>query len=313
MALPGPPLPRGVRDMRVSVPDDSWIEPLRDMDVELLVWDLSSEQPSGYFDLVVWPYTVDFTAMASLDTSRVGVIQTQALGYDGVVDQLPAGGVLCNAVGVHEDSTAELALALTLASQRRFDLFLRQQADADWVPSWTPSLIDRRVLVIGAGGIANAIVRRLDGFGCAVDRVARSQRSDELGRVHGLVQLPDLLAHADVVILAVTLNDSTIAMVNDEFLAALPDQALVVNVSRGKIVDTDALLRAVGRIRFASDVTDPEPLPPSHRLWTSPGVILTPHIGGMSSAMRPRIERVVRDQINQLLDGGEPLHVVVRT
>ena len=107
------------------------------------------------------------------------------------------------------------------------------------------------------------------------------------------------------------MSGTTTGIVDDTFLAALSDDAVVVNVSRGKVVDTDAVVRQAGRIRFATDVTDPEPLPPDHPLWSVPGVLISPHVGGMSSAMRPRIERVVRGQIARLLDGQQPDAIVI--
>lgn len=298
--------------MRVAVPDATWVEALGDLgDVDLVVWDPANPQPEGWLDLVVWPYVVDFAALAGVDVTRVGVIQGQSLGFDGVAEALAPGGVYCNAVGVHEESTAELALTLALAAARRLDLFVGQQGRSQWQKSWTSSLIDRRVLVLGVGGIGGAVVRRLDGFGCEIVRMASRARDDERGHVHGVDELAVLLPSVQAVIVAVPLAASTVGLVDAAFLAALPDDAIVVNVSRGKVVDSAAMLAEVGRLRFACDVVDPEPLPEDHRLWTAPGVIITPHVGGMSSAMRPRIERVVREQISRLASGRAPLNVVV--
>ncbi|WP_201791249.1 2-hydroxyacid dehydrogenase [Aeromicrobium sp. PE09-221] len=301
--------------MRVSVPDASWLDSLNDMGLglELLVWDTQGPQPDGDLDLVLWPYTLDPSAMASVDTSRVGVIQGQSLGFDGVAENLPAGGIFCNAIGVHEESTAELAVTLALASARRLDVFGGQQSRGEWVKSFTSSLIDKRVLLLGIGGIGGEIAKRLDGFGCELIRVGTSARDDERGHVHATSELPQLLPRADVVIVAVPLTEQTAGLIDDDFLAALPDDAIVVNVARGKVVDTDAVLRALPRIRFASDVFDPEPLPDDHPLWTAPNVIITPHVGGMTSAMRPRIEKVVHRQVRALAAGEEPINVAVRT
>src|SRR5690606_16960532 len=95
--------------------------------------------------------------------------------------------------------------------------------------------------------------------------------------------------------------------------SALPDGALVVNVGRGSLIDTDALVDHVrrGRIRAALDVTDPEPLPEGHPLWSLPGALIVPHVGGASSAMRPRMARLVRRQIDRMLAGEPPLNVVI--
>ena len=131
--------------------------------------------------------------------------------------------------------------------------------------------------------------------------------------VHGVDELPELLPEAEIVIVTLPGGDATKHIVDDGFLAALPDGALVVNVGRGSLVDTDALADHArrGRIRAALDVTDPEPLPEGHPLWSLPGVLIAPHVGGASSAMRPRIARLVRAQIDRLLAGDEPLNVVI--
>lgn len=301
--------------LRVSVPDDSWLDPLGDLAdrVEIVVWDTAAPQPDGHVDLVLRPYHLDNSVLPDLDMSRIGVLQSQSLGYDGVADLLPAGGTYANAVGVHEASTAELAIALALASLRHLDDFARAMPAGEWDRPWTSSLINRRVMLLGVGGIGGELAQRLDGFGCELVRVGSAARDDERGHVHATSELPDLLSGVDIVIVAVPLTTLTTGMVDDAFLAALPDGALVVNVARGKVVDTEAVVRADGRIRFAADVVEPEPLPADHPLWRTPGVLVSPHVGGKSSAMRPRIERLVRRQIERLLVGDPPDHVVVRT
>ncbi|MFH7322104.1 NAD(P)-dependent oxidoreductase [Aeromicrobium sp. JJY06] len=297
--------------MRISVPDSSWQGVLDDLPVEVVEWDGKAPQPEGRLDLAVWPYTLDPSDMAAVDASRIGLIQGQSLGYDGVGDVLSAGGRYANAVDVHEDSTAELAMALLLAAVRKLDVFAAQQAEGRWRKSWTTSLLDRRVLLLGVGGIGRRMAARLDGFGCEIVRVGTRARDDEHGHVHGTDELADLLPTVDAVVVAVPLTPDTERIVDAEFLAALPDGAIVVNVARGRTADTDAVLAEAGRIRYASDVFDPEPLPADHPLWLAPGVIITPHVGGMTSAMAPRIQAVVRGQVERLLAGEEPADVVV--
>ncbi len=297
--------------MRVAVPAEDWSPVLADLPVEVVVWDGSSPQPDGVLDLVVWPYTVDPSAMAGIDASRIGLVQGQSLGFDGVEQALPAGGVYANAVGVHEDSTAELAVALLLAAVRDLDVFGRQQAEGRWVRHWTSSLNDRRVLLLGVGGIGVRVAARLDGFGCELVRVGTRPRDDDAGHVHGVDELDSLLPNVDAVVVAVPLTPETEQIVDAAFLARLADGAIVVNVSRGRTADTAAVLAEAGRVRYASDVFDPEPLPDDHALWSAPGVIITPHVGGATSAMRPRIEAVVRRQVERLLAGDQPADVVV--
>jgi phosphoglycerate dehydrogenase-like enzyme len=297
--------------LRVTVPDEGWLDRLADLDgrVELSVWDFSTPQPEGTIDLAVSPYRNTTDGIDRMDPSRLGVLQLQTLGYDGVADVLPPGITCCNAVGVHEGSTAELAVALLLASQREIDAFARERHE--WNRRFTASLLDRRIMLLGYGGIGVEVEKRLEGFDAELVRVAGHRREDERGVVHGSDELAQLLPTVDAVIVAVPLSDATIGLVGDDLLSALPDGAVVVNVSRGKVADTDAVVRQGGRIRYATDVTDPEPLPADHPLWDVPGVLISPHVGGMSTAMQPRIDAVVRRQISNLLEGRGPDSVVI--
>ncbi|MET8691113.1 2-hydroxyacid dehydrogenase [Streptomyces bauhiniae] len=247
------------------------------------------------------------------------VIQTLTAGVDDITANLSliAPGVrLCNARGVHDTSTAELALTLTLASLRGIPGFVRAQEEGRWQGEFRPALADRNVLILGYGAIGSAIEDRLAPFEVErVTRVARSGRTTARGVVHPLTELPRLLPEADVVILATPLTDETRGLVDAAFLARMKDGALLVNIARGPVVDTDALLSEVesGRLTAALDVTDPEPLPPGHPLWRAPGVLITPHVGGPSSAFRPRAERLLVDQLTRFVN-HEPLrHVVLTT
>ncbi|MGZ4459556.1 MAG: NAD(P)-dependent oxidoreductase, partial [Nocardioidaceae bacterium] len=167
---------------------------------------------------------------------------------------------------------------------------------------------DRRVLVVGHGAIGEAIERRLAGFETEVVRVARHARAG----VHGVDELPALLPEADVVVLILPVTDETKGLVDAAFLRSMKDGALLVNVARGAIVDTDALVAALheGRIRAALDVTDPEPLPAGHPLWRAPHLLLSPHVGGDSTAMEPRAHRLVFEQLRRFAAGEELANVV---
>ncbi|MFG2597464.1 2-hydroxyacid dehydrogenase [Streptomyces sp. NPDC048462] len=250
--------------------------------------------------------------------SSVQVVQTLSAGIDHVepgLGLLPAGVRLCNAKGVHEASTAELALALILASLRGFPGFVHGQDNEEWRAGFYPALADKSVLIVGYGSIGSAIEDRLAPFECArVTRVARSARTTARGPVHTLDDLPALLPEADIVILSTPLNPSTQGLVSADFLAAMRDGALLVNVARGGVVDTKALLSELesGRLHAALDVTDPEPLPSGHPLWHAPNVLITPHVGGSTSAFLPRAKRLIAGQLSRFA-AGEPLHNVVRT
>ena len=252
-------------------------------------------------------------AMSSLE-----VVQTLSAGIDHVepaLGSLPPGVRLCNARGVHEASTAELTLTLVLASLRGVPDFVRAQDRGEWLGGFRPALADKNVLIVGYGSIGSAIEDRLVPFEVArVARVARSWRTTARGPVHPIAELPALLPEADVVILCTPLNETTTGLADAAFLARMKDGALLVNVARGPVVDTDALLAELesGRLTAALDVTDPEPLPPGHRLWTAPGVLVSPHVGGPTSAFRPRAERLLADQLRRFVN-REPLRNVILT
>lgn len=237
------------------------------------------------------------------------LLQTQTAGTEHVEPHLPAGVILCNARGVHDASTAELAVTLTLASLRGVPDFVRAQPDGAWLHEQRPALADRRVLVVGAGSIAGALRARLEPFECEVVLVGRTARAG----VRSADELATLLPSADVVVLLVPLTEQTRYLVDADFLASMHDGALLVNVARGAVVDTDALVAETqsGRLLVALDVTDPEPLPPGHPLWTAPGVLISPHVGGATSAMAPRIRRLVHDQLRRYAAGESLANVVV--
>jgi len=244
--------------------------------------------------------------------SSLEVVQTQTAGVDNIAPHLPGGITLCNARGVHDASTAELAVGLLLASLRGIPEFVRAQAEGRWAYEPRRSLADSTVLIVGAGSIAVALQRRLQPFEVDVVRIGTRAREDESGVVHGIDELADLLPAADAVVVLVPLTDTTRHLVDAGFLAAMKDGAVLVNVARGPIVDTDALLAETGsgRLLAAVDVTDPEPLPADHPLWHSPGVLISPHVGGATSAMLPRMYALLRHQLTRYA-GGAPLANVV--
>lgn len=283
--------------------------------VDLVEWKLDGPPPAAHLDVVVTPYMGASKRLGALADVSTRLVQSQSIGYDDVSETLPRGHVFANAASVHETSTAELTLALVLASQRGIPDFVRAADAGRWAPARHASLADRRVLLVGAGGVGEAISNRLRPFEVELTRAATTARDDEHGHVHGTDELPELLRTAEIVVIAVPLTDATTRLVDDAFLAALPEGALVVNISRGAVADTDAVLdhAARGRLRFALDVVDPEPLPEGHPLFALSNVLISPHVGGASTAMMPRMARLLRDQIERMLCGDEPRNVVLRS
>lgn len=308
----------------VSVPDADWAERLGPWPdgVEAVEWDVRSD-PSALGEaadrlvMVVLPYQRPPTAVAALaGLPALRLVQTLTAGYEGLPEQMPPGPALANAVGVHDASTSELAVGLAIAALRGIDTAVHDLERGRWAPTVHLSLADRRVLVVGVGGVGTAIARRLEPFEVSTTRVGSTAREDELsdrfGPVHGTDELVDLLPQHDVVVLACPLTDATRGLFGRELLGAIPDGALLVNVARGPVVDTAALLEELlaGRLHAALDVVDPEPLPADHPLWGAPHLLLTPHVGGATSAMVPRARRLVHAQLGRLLAGEAPAHVV---
>ncbi|MCF8553494.1 MAG: 2-hydroxyacid dehydrogenase [Candidatus Nanopelagicales bacterium] len=238
----------------------------------------------------------------------VKVIQTLTAGFDNVQPFVPAEVTLCNAAGVHDDATSELAVLLTLSVLRDMPRSFKAQQDRHWETYFSRSLAGKTVLLIGYGNVGKAAEKRLLGFGCKVIPVARTARD----HVHAISDLPNLIPSADVVMLIVPNNPGTVNLVDAKFLASMKDDSVLVNVARGVVVDTDALMAELktGRISAALDVTEPEPLPADHPLWSLPNVIITSHNGGEGDVFWERARTRIHSQFDLWL-AGKPLECVI--
>ncbi|GAB3532252.1 2-hydroxyacid dehydrogenase [Arthrobacter tecti] len=304
----------------VTVPDDELLETLQPAPdgIRLVRWDFRSP-PAGAelaeIDAVVLPYMSKEDLSEQLRTvPNLALVQTQTTGYEGVPEMAGEGVAVASAAGVHAAATAEMAVGLAIASLRGIDVAVKNQLAGTWKPGRFPGLADRKVLLLGVGGIGEEIAKRLDAFEVELTRVGSTARTDGRGHVHGSDELIDLAASHDVLIVITPLSDSTRGLVGRELLAALPDGALVINVARGAVVDSDALTAEVvsGRLYAALDVFDPEPIPEGHPLWGAGNAIITPHNGGNTGAFWPRVVRLLRRQLEALAAGDEPANLVVR-
>jgi len=246
------------------------------------------------------------TPIASM--SSLQVIQSPNAGVDDVIPLRPKGVTLCNAAGVHDSSTAELAVGLAIASRRGFNSFAQNQSKGIWLHASNASLTDSKVAIVGHGNIGKTIVKALSGFEVDVTSFSKSGKDGSLI----IEKFDDLLPTFDVIILIVPLNDQTRHFMNAKRLSRMKVGASLINVARGAIVDTDALVSELnsGRISCALDVTDPEPLPVGHPLWSMPNTIITPHVGGDSKAFEPRGRALVEAQLARFA-AGQPLINVV--
>lgn len=279
--------------------------------VEVEVFDPREGFPSD-------PATVDFwvpTYMGKESATRplaamtrLKVVQLLSAGAEVWIPVVGDHVTLCDGKGAHTGSTAEWAVGAMLASLRRFPALIRAQADRRWAPESGETLAGKRVLIVGAGDIGNAIASRVAAFDAEPVLVARRAREG----VHDVSALETLLPQADVVVIMTPLTEATTGMVDAKFLSRMTDGALLVNASRGRVVDTEALVAeaATGRLNAALDVTDPEPLPTDHPLWSMPNVLITPHVGGNIKGALVNMYRVAGDQLRRFA-AGEPLHNVV--
>lgn len=268
--------------------------------------------PSAPVGVQVWapPFLIDAASAAEMvaQLPDLRLVQLLTAGADAWVGRLPPQVTLCDARGAHDSSTSEWVLTAMLAFLRDFPAFARAQARREWAYHHTDELAGKRVLILGAGSIGEAVARRLAAFDVDVVRVARTARAG----VFGVGELPRLLPTAHVVVVLVPLTADTTGMVDAAFLAAMPDGALLVNAARGPVVDTAALTAEVTsrRLGLATDVTDPEPLPPDHPLWTLDNVLITPHVAASVTGLLPRVYRMVGEQVRRYA-AGEPLRNVV--
>ncbi|MBI4901033.1 MAG: 2-hydroxyacid dehydrogenase [Actinobacteria bacterium] len=303
--------------LTVTVPDQELYDRLDDLRdrVELVLWDLLEPLPPDVAERVRAVQIGHYWAAPErwrrlYEAPNLAYVMLPSAGFEHAVPRIPPGVTLCNGRGVHSTGTAELAVALVLASQRGLVDALAAQREGLWHNPPLRSLADRRVLVVGAGSVAQAVADRLRPFEVEITLVARTARDG----IHPIGELATLLSRADIVVLTVPGGSETYHLLDAEMLARLPDAALVVNVARGSVIDQDALLAELssGRLRAALDVTEPEPLPADHPLWSAPNTIITAHQGGNTDATYGRVEALVRRQIGHLLAGEEPENIVAR-
>ena len=305
--------------MKVWIPHEAGHALLGDVPAEVTVETMAdpTKLPSSPAGVRFWvpPFLAGSDATALLhELPDLAVVQLLSAGADAWVGRIPSGVTLCDARGVHDPSTAEWVVAAILSQLRAFPAMARAQAGRRWAydeVAPTDELAGKRVLIVGAGSIGTAVRDRLTPFEVDLTLVARTARPEQ--GVYGVADLAGLLPQADVVVLLVPLTEQTRGLVDEKFLAAMPDGALLVNAARGPVARTDALVAelATGRISAALDVTDPEPLPADHPLWEMPNVLITPHVAGSVRGLLPRAYRLVGQQIRRFAAGEQPENVVV--
>ena len=303
---------RNASPLKVLVPDDLGLEILGgSTKIQAVRYEPGEPWPQGHLDASVVVVTYgNAPAVGALfpELSALRLIQTLTAGYEQWLPHRPEGVMLANGRGAHGGSSAEWVVAVLLAIYRDLPLFHAAQSEGVWRPKYTDTLIGKRVVVLGAGDLATNLASRLAPFETDVTLVGRRARAG----VHALDDIDSILPDADAVVAMVPDNESTRHLIDAAFLAKLRDGAVVVNAGRGGAVDTEALLVELnsGRLRAALDVTDPEPLPAGHPLWSAPGLLLTPHVAGSTSGSEERAWVVALTQIEALADGDDPPNLV---
>jgi phosphoglycerate dehydrogenase-like enzyme len=298
--------------VKVLVPDDLGLEMFStSTKLEAHRYDAGEPWPAAHLDaavVVVGFENAAATGARFTELAGLRLVQTLYTGYEQWVSFIPDGVMLSNGRGAHGGSTAEWVVAVLLAIYRDLRLFNEQQTEHVWQPKYTETVMGKRVVVLGAGNLAVNLAARLAPFETEVTLVGRQARPG----VHALAEIDSLLPDADVVVATLPAHESTRHIIDAEFLTKLRDGAVVVNAGRGTVVDAEALVAELksGRLRAALDVTDPEPLPPDHPLWTAPGLLLTPHVAGSTLGASERAWSVALEQINIFADGGRPPNVV---
>jgi len=289
-------------------------------------------KPSTTLDVDFW-----FLVFARRDTAEtfrqlrgVKVVQSLMAGVDWIRPWLPKDITLCDGRGIHDISTSEWTLTAILSALKRFPVYRDLQLRHEWggqaafkddflnetgtnVGQYRilgEDLAGKSVLIVGYGSIGAAIEARLTPFGVSVTRIARTPKQQP--PVFAISQLHNLLPTADIIVLIVPLTPETRSLIGAPEMALMKRGALLINAARGPVVDTDALVEALNahHIRAAVDVTDPEPLPSDHPLWSAPNCLITPHVAGSTPEFIHRAFRFGVDQVRRYI-AGQPLENLV--
>ncbi|WP_313811891.1 2-hydroxyacid dehydrogenase [Glutamicibacter sp.] len=302
--------------LRVLLPWQDLVDRLQVPGIEPILWHINDDpNDAPPADMLVTERPSN-PLMRSRVSRIKGIkhVHLLSIGYEWVLEHLPKGVTLTNSRGAVEDATAEHCLALTLASLRQLPQAGQQQRERRWTRTWTGSLHGSKVVLLGAGGVGSEIRTRLLPFRPAELAVfARTERVHEQGfTIYSLDRLWAFLPTADVVIAALPHTQETESIIDAQFLSSMQEGALLVNVGRGPIVDTEALLPELqsGRLHAALDVTDPEPLPENHALWDAPNCIVTPHMAGDTGQFIALVSQLAVDQVLNIAEGYEPVNQI---
>jgi phosphoglycerate dehydrogenase-like enzyme len=318
--------------LRVGYPASLAIELFRDFPegIELIP---ISDKLNREAEIDVWiPDPFPTRAMRAWPRLRgVKLIISMLAGTEWIPPLAGPHVTICNAQGAHNIATAEWVIAAIMAMLKYFPLYIDVQRSGVWkrrfdapphyaaitgdaTPFHPPVMLEelagKRVLLVGYGEIGKEIEQMLAPFRVELTRVARSARREP--KVHAATEIDALIPSADIIILIVPATDETRGLIGPAQFALMRQGALLVNAARGPVVYTDALVEALkaGKIRAAIDVTDPEPLPEGHPLWSCPNLLITPHVAASSPQFAANALRIAADEVRRYISGEPLCHVI---
>jgi phosphoglycerate dehydrogenase-like enzyme len=265
--------------------------------------------PLAEAEALVWaaPRDPDALAAALDDAPHLSWVQLPFAGIENFAHLIDDDRVWTCGKGVYAEPVAELALTLSLMGMRHVAAYSRASS---WSQPHGRNLFGANVTILGGGGITESLIRLLQPFECHItvvrNRVAPMDGVDDVVESDRYV---DALAGADLVVLALSLTPDTEGMISRSELEQMQSHAWIVNVARGRHIVTDDLVWALeqGVIGGAAlDVTDPEPLPPGHPLWSMPNCIITPHVGNTPAMAVPLLSERITTNVRRF-EEGEPL------
>ncbi len=253
-------------------------------------------------------FRIDPTLLSIADGLKVFACAYAGTGHLPLEDLEAAGVTVTNASGVHGPNMAEHVIGAILAFTRRFHVGARRQRRREWRSYQTHELQGSTVTVVGLGAIGQAVCDRLEPFGVDLLGVRYSpEKGGPVDDIYGFDAIHEPLARSDYVVLACPLTTETAGLIDQDALRTLPSSAVLINVARGPVVDTDALVSTLQHngIRGASlDVTDPEPLPEDHPLWTFDNVQITPHNSGYTPEYYERLADILARNVERIRETG---------
>jgi len=258
---------------------------------------------------VVTGVTIDEDLLSHAENLKLFVVASSGYTHLPMEELSKRGVVVANAAGIHAPGIAEQALGYCLMFARQLHTGLKRNMNHEWRHYKPGEMSESTVTVVGLGAIGTEFVKRLEGMNVDTIGIRYSpEKGGPTDEVYGFDEksVHKALAETDYLVLSTPLSDTTRKLIGEAELNTLPPNAYLINVCRGSVVDTDALIAALQKSDIsgaALDVTNPEPLPSDSPLWRMGNVLITPHVGGHTPKHWDRLSDIVAENIKQLETG----------